>query len=590
MSWSIHVWVLSGLHALVFVLGVPGNALIIRVFAKKRRKTSTHVFILGLAIADLYVCITTAAMIAYWFLEYDIDSPWVCQCGYYSIVLGVYYSLFVTTVIAVERYYAVCKPHDKIVTPFRARAAMVLSVVAAAVVSAPSILFSDVIEGTVVDEHHENTTVHMCWPAPDDIPEWIGATAMYSIYVISLVLVAGLYGKVYTTIRDKVLGGGMSVRASMSASMRSGGSPARSITPMSKIDEGEAEETVINKIDNRNGSPAPSAQSNGSANHCQDKISHAPSPDKSNGSLGGITPETDGTPEGFTDISSRGHHNYAESTEILIQDSDKKSEMAKNQEVYENKVDIEDEDGGNTNKSDENDDTRDEKENKTSSREVSENGHITQNGNGKHLETPVRNDVELKSYLSVSQTNTPNSSPSASPKKGPVIIDTKPAVLPNRHFEPIKYDDDEEEEEKGGLSRGGKRQSSLMSFRGFLSRPLGSLSSHASGSFNSQASTRSMASQKMQTKTTNMLLLVTIVTYVTWIPTLVSSVILVDTPDTRDKKYSEAVITILLVMKMLFIANHAANPFIYTIVNDRFRKDCVKELQQIFGCTDKRRF
>ena len=588
MSWSIHVWVLSGLHALVFVLGVPGNALIIRVFAKKRRKTSTHVFILGLAIADLYVCITTAAMIAYWFFEYNIESPWMCQGGYYSIVLGVYYSLFVTTVIAVERYYAVCKPHDKIVTPFRARVAMILSVVAAAVVSAPSILFSDVIEGTVVDENHENTTVHMCWPAPDDIPEWIGATAMYSIYVISLVLVAGLYGKVYTTIRDKVLGGGMSVRASMSASMRSGGSPARSITPMSKIDEGEVEETVINKIDNRNGSPAPSAQSNGSANHCQDKTSYAPSPEKSNGSLGGIIPEIDKNLEGSIDNSNRGH---VGSTEILIQDS-KEHEMTKSQEVYDNNVDLEDENDGNTNKSDENDDTNDVKEDKTASREISENGHITQNGNGKHLETPVRDDVESKNYLSVSQATTPNSSPSASPKKGPVIIDTTPAVLPNRHFEPIKYDDDDEEDEKGkgGLSRGGKRQSSLMSFRGFLSRPLGSLSSHASGSFNSQASTRSMASQKMQTKTTNMLLLVTIVTYVTWIPTLVSSVILVDTPDTRDKKYSEAVITILLVMKMLFIANHAANPFIYTIVNDRFRKDCVKELQQIFGCTDKRRF
>ena len=577
MEWNLHVWVLTGLHALIFLLGVPGNALIIRVFAKKQRKSSTHIFILGLAIADFYVCLTTAALIAYWFFEYDISSPWVCQGGYYSLVLGVYYSLFVTTVIAVERYYAVCKPHEKIVTPFRARVAVVLSVVAAAFVSAPSLLFSDVIEGTVLDEDYNNKTVYMCWPAPDDIVEWVGASAMYSIYVLSLVLVAFLYGKVYTTIRDKVLGPTLSTRPG-GASMRSIGSTSRrSSTPLSKIDEAE----IDLQLDNDSNTQSP-YKSNGSTPHVQNGDI---SPSKAYGSAKVIAAEDAGPNEHVEDVGEVLNNG---STEHLVQEPEKETEAYSN-----GGMELAGDEGDEAPKtpSTENGSQMATRDNIPSISEHKSESEENSNVN-KTKESAVENDLGsvtngTANSLAVTPTNTAPSSPSSSPRKGPVIIDPNATpVFTNRHFEPIKYDDEFDDDDKG-LSRGGKRQSSLMSFRGFLRRPLGSLSG---GSFNSQASTRSIASQKMQNKTTNMLLLVTIVTYVTWIPTLFSSVILIETPDTRDQRYSETVITILLVMKMLFVANHAANPFIYTIVNDRFRKDCLKELRLIFGCSDKRRF
>ncbi|XP_072047172.1 uncharacterized protein [Amphiura filiformis] len=583
MEQSLHVWVLTVLHALVFILGVPGNALIIRVFAKKQRKTSTHIFILGLAIADLYVCLSTAALIAYWFFEYDIASSLVCQGGYFSVVLGVYYSLFITTVIAIERYYAVCKPHEKIVTPFRARLAVVLSVVAAAFVSAPSLLFSDVIEGTVLDENFNNRTVYMCWPAPDDIAEWIGASAMYSIYVLSLVLVAALYGKVYTTIRDKVLGPTLSMRPGLSASMRSIDSTSRrSSTPLSKIDEAETDN--IGKISTTQ-SPA---KSNGSINHVNnDDISTKPSPSKSNGSVNTIRVEGVAV-QCLEESSINVVTPDGGSTEHLVQKHEKEDEAYTN-----DGVDLRDDKEGKTNDTSPNNEsqinTTNDVTNDSEDNQQSPTVALEDNSNQNETEEPSVVTKELgavtngvNNRLAVTPTNTAPSSPAVSPKKGPVVIDPAPSPLfQNRHFEPIKYDDEFDNDREN--SRGGKRQSSLMSFRGFLRRQPG-------GSFNSQASTRSIASQRMQNKTTNMLLLVTIVTYVTWIPTLISSVILIETPDTRDQRFNETVITILLVMKMLFIVNHAANPFIYSIVNDRFRRDCLKELRQIFGCTPKRTF
>lgn len=605
MAWDLHVWLLTSLHIVVFLLGVPGNALIIRVFAKKQRKSSTHIFILGLAIADLYVCLATAALVAYWFFEYSIDNPWVCQGGYFSIVLGVYFSLFVTTVIAVERYYAVCRPLDKVVTPFRARLAMFLSVLAAVIVSAPSITFSDIVEGK-----KNNVTVYMCWPAPDDIVEWGSASGMYSVYVISLIMVAILYSKVYYTIRTKVLGPTLSTKPKASVKSKDTDTPVmiEEALPSTNIEVSPAGD-FDNDVSSASISPARSNGSihNGSINNGSIHNGSIHNGSIHNGSINNSIAEAIVVKEADTPVDESPPDvipSNAGSTEVLIPEIDPASE---NQHVYSNDAagkETDDEEAANDGDSKPIADLVKDTTSATDPVVDSEQVHpdkaadepAQQQETDGELLHPVTNGVSNNNSLTVTPANTASSSPASSPKKDAMVVNTTAASMAMvpmvKTLVPIKYDDEYNDENDGNTNTKRNKktptkrpQQSMMSFRGFLRRPM----SWSKGSFNSQASTRSLASQRMQNKTTNMLLLVTIVTYVTWIPTLISSVILVDTPDIRDQKYSEALISILLLMKFLFVLNHAANPFIYTVVNDRFRSDCVKEIRLMFGCTQKHR-
>ena len=41
----------------VFLIGTPGNLLIIGVYATKKNKATPHIFVIGLAVADFIVCL-----------------------------------------------------------------------------------------------------------------------------------------------------------------------------------------------------------------------------------------------------------------------------------------------------------------------------------------------------------------------------------------------------------------------------------------------------------------------------------------------------------------------------------------------------
>ena len=81
--------------------------------------------------------------------------------------------------------------------------------------------------------------------------------------------------------------------------------------------------------------------------------------------------------------------------------------------------------------------------------------------------------------------------------------------------------------------------------------------------------------QTIQSKTTKMLLLTSVVFFLTWIPTAVSYTI----SEESFKKYHSSnafVYMILTVIRESHLFNNAANPFIYSLVNERFRQDCRK--------------
>ncbi|XP_033643278.1 cholecystokinin receptor type A-like [Asterias rubens] len=177
--------------ALILLLGVPGNSLILRVYWTKTLKTSTHVFIMTLAWADLAVCLIKVVNIPYRVLlmmGHEIPAVIRLLLALEPTAIGT--SIMITAVIAVDRYDCVCRPHRRFFTHRRGKIA-----------AWASFLFSVLI----------------------NIPEYVGVFSSIPILTIilachaiicvtTLVMVAVFYSLVYKAIRQHVKVGASSLR------------------------------------------------------------------------------------------------------------------------------------------------------------------------------------------------------------------------------------------------------------------------------------------------------------------------------------------------------------------------------------------
>ena len=119
-------WAVFALWLVIFLIGVPGNLMIVSVYWASGIKTSTRVFIGSLAVADLLMCLlkfADAIVIASVrdFLAYDLDS------SIYFLGVGLLYSTaLLTTTIAFDRFDAVCRSLRRTMTLRRAKIVSVL--------------------------------------------------------------------------------------------------------------------------------------------------------------------------------------------------------------------------------------------------------------------------------------------------------------------------------------------------------------------------------------------------------------------------------------------------------------------------------
>ncbi|XP_038049710.1 probable G-protein coupled receptor No18 [Patiria miniata] len=185
-------------NILVFLLGVPGNCLILRVYWTKTRKASTDILIRALAWADLAVCFLRIAEIIY-ISEYLMYSfpPGLGLNILYDVInaladAAIVSSFSITAVIAVERYDCVCRPQKRIFNPRRSKIAVLVAVLFAIAVNAARIVCV-ICMGTFCTF----TTSFVVYWNTEAIVEAVS-------FVIALVIFAVCYGKVYATIRKHV--------------------------------------------------------------------------------------------------------------------------------------------------------------------------------------------------------------------------------------------------------------------------------------------------------------------------------------------------------------------------------------------------
>ncbi|XP_038066445.1 5-hydroxytryptamine receptor 1B-like [Patiria miniata] len=168
------------------VLGVPGNCLILRVYHAKRRQTTTHIFIMALAWADILACllsILTAAsqvmMLAGTPIPRAVDNAIV-----YIKAVPLTVSLFITVMIAIDRYDCTCRSLRRVLNQRRAKMAVLCSLVFSVLFSIPFVLgyvypYNVVIQKT-------------------------GIATQYLSFVMAVSSVTFCYGNVYWKIRQHV--------------------------------------------------------------------------------------------------------------------------------------------------------------------------------------------------------------------------------------------------------------------------------------------------------------------------------------------------------------------------------------------------
>ena len=178
--------------ALILLLGVPGNSLILRVYWTKTLKTSTHVFIMTLAWADLAVCLIKLVNIVWQgLLMMGHEIPVVIRLfgAFDATAIGT--SIMITAVIAVDRYDCVCRPHRRFFTHRRGKIAAWASFLFSVLINIPAYVgvFSSIPILTIL-----RLACHAI------------------ICVTTLVMVAVFYSLVYKAIRQHVKVGASSLR------------------------------------------------------------------------------------------------------------------------------------------------------------------------------------------------------------------------------------------------------------------------------------------------------------------------------------------------------------------------------------------
>lgn len=104
-------WISLLLHVLAFVLGIPGNAIVIWFMGFKWKKTVTTLWFLNLAIADFVFVLFLPLYVSYMALNFHWPfGLWLCKANSFIAQLNMFSSVFFLTVISLDHYFRLIHP------------------------------------------------------------------------------------------------------------------------------------------------------------------------------------------------------------------------------------------------------------------------------------------------------------------------------------------------------------------------------------------------------------------------------------------------------------------------------------------------
>ena len=204
MELDIYHYSIAAFLLLIAITGIPGNLLIIGTFGCKKKKTSTDVFIIGLAITDVTFCLISPLNIYLLIKKDDVQNLTLCFAGFFSMYFSVYNSILLCLAIAFDRYFAISRPHKKLFTPIKATLIVVTCMVASALINLAYLpqtqLFSTVQNETQFVSSEVSTSCRLNGDTPLDA---IIASLIGTSYCVWLTIIGILYVKIYILVRKR---------------------------------------------------------------------------------------------------------------------------------------------------------------------------------------------------------------------------------------------------------------------------------------------------------------------------------------------------------------------------------------------------
>lgn len=136
---------------LVFLLGVPGNFFIVwSILARIRRRSVTCILILNLALADGFLMILTIFFIIYLAKQTWVFGNAMCKGLFYLCNTNMYASIFLITLMSLQRLVAVVFPRklSSIASRKIVRRVIIGMWILVGLIAIPSLVFRDVREDT----------------------------------------------------------------------------------------------------------------------------------------------------------------------------------------------------------------------------------------------------------------------------------------------------------------------------------------------------------------------------------------------------------------------------------------------------------
>uniref|UniRef100_A0AAU8BTY7 NPFR1 n=1 Tax=Pinctada fucata TaxID=50426 RepID=A0AAU8BTY7_PINFU len=182
----------------LFAIGVIGNLAVLVVYKARLKSTQGRYFIPYLAIADLCATTVTASfMLLMDYTEALFPSDQICKVLQFLNWSTSQCSIFLLFVIAVHRYFGVCRPLDMRFTKKWQRAAIVASVVLAYSFGLPLLFFSGRVT-LHVNYKGSNVTGDICTFNPGQVK--LGEDIYYRILFIGSILMLCIMTALYVPI------------------------------------------------------------------------------------------------------------------------------------------------------------------------------------------------------------------------------------------------------------------------------------------------------------------------------------------------------------------------------------------------------
>ncbi|XP_075043226.1 C5a anaphylatoxin chemotactic receptor 1-like [Mixophyes fleayi] len=188
-------WVAMFLYVIVFVLGVPGNVLVVWITSFEMKTTVNTVWFLNLAVADLLCCLSLPFSIMAIALGYWPLRLFACKFLYSILLVNMYASVLLLTIISIDRCALVMKPvwcqNNRTVR--KAYLACLVIWILAFILSSPSFIFRytrETSSGNEICSYNYN----MVGSHKEKVETFVAIFRLMLGFIIPLLVISACYG------------------------------------------------------------------------------------------------------------------------------------------------------------------------------------------------------------------------------------------------------------------------------------------------------------------------------------------------------------------------------------------------------------